>query len=76
MKRTDKDNYFSRNIGIVKKLKNNFKAIGQYTKIYDGLCPHCKSKVLRNPTINLKCYCKKCQKMALVHLKIIKEEIK
>jgi len=45
------------------KLIQARKHVRTFVKIYNGLCPQCRAKVLRNPKMAFKEYCLTCQDM-------------
>ena len=46
-----------------KKLKKAKGMVGTFIKIYNGLCPQCRAKVVRNPKMDFSEYCEKCKQM-------------
>lgn len=45
------------------KLKKARKMTKTFIKIYNGLCPQCRAKVIRTPRMPFMNYCKVCQQM-------------
>jgi hypothetical protein len=68
--------FLQKNISVVKKLKGNVRAVTQFVKIYNKLCPSCKLKVRRKPHMDLASYCKACQEMAIKHTEKARRLIK
>ena len=75
-KKKENEEYLKENLGIVKKLRGNIKAIRQYTKLFNELCPTCKALVMRNPKMSLEEYCYNCQKKAEARMEKVKELIR
>lgn len=69
------DEYFQKNIGIIKRLKGNFRAIDQYRKLFNELCHACKAKVIKNPKMPATEYCATCQAKAKTRMQKVKEMI-
>lgn len=56
------------NLDIVKKLKRSPRALAQFVKIYNCLCPACKALVVKDSNTPLDKYCPVCQEKARKHL--------
>ena len=67
------DDYLSKHTGFLNKLKTNVKAIHQYTKLFNTLCPSCRNKVQQNPRMKLEEYCNKCQNKVKFRIGKVKE---
>ena len=59
-----KEGLLINNLNIVKKLKSSPRALAQFVKIYNALCPKCKALVVKNSNTPLDKYCPVCQEKA------------
>lgn len=73
---TDEPKFLGKDLSIMQRIKGNFKAINQFCKIFNGLCPTCRAKCIRDPRTNLEDYCDPCSEKAKRRLNKIKEMIK
>ena len=65
--------FLIKNVSLVNKLRTSPRALAQFVKIYNNLCPKCKVKVYNNSNIPFDEYCSKCQRMAKKKLEKVKQ---
>jgi len=60
---------------LAKKMMAHPGMIKQFIKVYNLLCPECRAKVIKNPSMPMSEYCQACLDKALPILKEAQEKL-